>query len=497
VSSPRLYLHALASAHPRQLRARATRPVARRRFPPPTAQAALRPLDTDLWRSDAFAGADEVAGDGEVRLLGKRFPFPPPDWSLPGQPRLRRFHLHYGEDVLGWARRGELDAAARALTAWIDGNPPRRGDAWHPYPLSTRVGNWIAALSIAPELARDPVVESMRRQLAYLECNVEEDVLGNHLIRNARALLLGAAALEDAQLRQVGLDLLRREVPEQVLPDGGHYERSPVYHLVVLRDLLEVRAAALVDGLDEPIERMRRFAAALARPDGRPALFNDGGLDLAPKLDLPEPAQGLSVFPDTGYAVVRKGATWLAFDCGQPSPPYLPAHAHADALSFQLWVDARPRVVDPGAYTYEAGPDRDWFRSTRAHSTIAVGGRDQFELWGAFRAGRLPRVRLLSTSPLEAEVTAGGIRHRRTVRIDSSLLTVEDAVEGRGTSNVLSSLPFAGTAVPEAGGHDVRVQQGWLAERMLERVTLPIARVSADVPLPVELGWKVGLRSDG
>src|SRR5262249_53246851 len=132
-------------------------------------------------------------------------------------------------------------------------------------------------------------------------------------IRNARALVLGGAVLGDPSLRRHGEQLLRRELPEQILADGGHYERSPAYHLVVLRDLLEIRHAGRNDWLDEPVERMRRFAAGLSRPDGAPALFNDGALDLAPPLDLPEPERGLSVFPDTGYVVLRQDGVWLAF----------------------------------------------------------------------------------------------------------------------------------------------------------------------------------------
>src|SRR5262249_54720794 len=141
------------------------------------------------------------------------------------------------------------------------------------------------------------------------------------------------------------------------------------------------------------IERMRVFAAALLRPDGAPALFNDGTVD-APTLDLPGAPEGMAVFPDTGYVVVREGGLWLAFRCGVASPEFLPAHAHADALSFQLWWRGRPVVVDPGTFTYEPGPERDWFRGTRAHSTVCVDGRDQFRLWGAFRSGRLAKVAL-------------------------------------------------------------------------------------------------------
>ena len=281
-----------------------------------------------------------------------------------------------------------------------------------------------------PSLATPQVAESLARQVAYVGANVEDDVLGNHVIRNARALVLGGRALGDAAALERGLALLGRELPEQVLSDGGHYERSPVYHLVVLRDLLEVRAASEAAWLDEPIERMQRFAAGLQRPDGAPALFNDGTLDLAPQLDLPEPAPGLSVFEETGYAVLREPGLWLAFDCGPPAPAFLPAHAHADALSFQLWLDGRPVVVDPGTSTYDPGAQRDIERSTAAHATIALDGRSQFELWGAFRSGPLPRVRLLGTEPLAAEVVwPSGARHRRTIGWDEREIRVDDELE--------------------------------------------------------------------
>ena len=271
---PSLLLHAVRTAQPRQLRARALRPLRRRQLgagtPPP-----FRPLDgpAELWRSPAFE-PQPLAGDGSERLRG--------------------FHAQYGEEVLAAARAGDAPAAARLLAAWIEHNPPRAGDAWHPYTISTRAGNWIASLSLLPELETTAVRESLWRQLVVLARNVEDDVLGNHVIRNARALVLGGTAYGSTAMLERGVDLLERELPVQVLPDGGHYERSPVYHLVVLRDLLEIAAAADVPGLAGAIERMRGFAAGLGRPDGAPALFNDGGLDLAPALDLPSAEEGLS-----------------------------------------------------------------------------------------------------------------------------------------------------------------------------------------------------------
>ena len=431
----------------------------------------------ELWRSDAFATA-ALAGSGNERLRG--------------------FHAQYGEEVLRLSREGDAGGARTAMEAWIERHPPRPGDAWHPYPLSTRVCNWLAALALEPDAATKRIEESLWRQLLHLEQNVEHGILGNHVIRNARALTLGGVAFGAAGLLDAGSALLARELPEQVLSDGGHYERSPVYHLIVLRDLLEVEAAVPGSVQADVIDRMQRFAACLARPDGEPALFNDGTLDLAPQLDLPSPPEGLSLFPETGYAVLRRNGVWLAFDCGAPSPPYLPAHAHADALSIQLWVDGEPVVVDPGMPTYEPGAERDWFRGTRAHSTVSIDGRDQFELWGAFRSGPLPQVELLegTESRLEAAVTwPGGIRHIRTVALDDGNLTVADSLEGRGRHAVVSSLPLGPGAAKQfdADGLPAAPEARVVSERLFSPTEATALVMAGELDLPARLGWRLSL----
>lgn len=478
---PGLYLYALRAARARQLRARALRPLARRRFPggePPRAAQPV-PAVEELWRSPAFE------------------PAPAPDPTT----RLGRFHAHYGEDVLAAARAGDLERAHALVDGWIEANPPRNDDAWHPYPLSTRVGNWVAALTLLPELGSPQLSGSLWRQLRRLERNIEDDVLGNHLIRNARALVLGGAAFSAPALTRRGIDLLSRELPEQVLPDGGHYERSPSYHLVVLRDLLEAQAASPHSWLEQAIERMRGFAAALARPDGAPALFNDGTVDV-PRLDLPASPQGLAVFHDSGFAVVREGLLWLAFRFGPPAPRFLPPHAHADALSLQLWWDGHPVLVDPGSYTYEPGTDRDWFRSTRAHSTLTVDGRDQFKLWGSFRSGPFPEVKLryARDGVLEASVRHGRIRHIRRVEWEGATVLVRDRVEGKGRHRLESRLVWAPESAPAAvetfGAEALVPEPGWVSPRFGERVETTIGVLRVTVELPAELGFELHLNAE-
>lgn len=473
-----LYLHALRSVRLRQLVGRVRRPVTRRLFPggtPPSFEAPVGPRA--LWRSAAFE---------PVVLAGS------------GSERLRDFHHHYGEDVLDLARDGRPEAALHAARRWLRENPPTPGDAWHPYPTATRAGNWIAAAALEPSVAAPDVAESLWRQLRHLVLNVEDDILGNHVIRNARALVLGGVAFGDSGLLERGAAILRRELPEQVLADGGHYERSPVYHSVVLRDLLEIDAVrpGLVPRM--ALDRMRSFAAALTRPDGGPALLNDGGLDLAPKLELPAVPDGVAVFRETGYAVVRRGGLWLAFDAGPPAPVFLPPHAHADGLTLNLWVDGREVIPDPGTSTYEPGAVRMRERATSAHATVAIDGRSQFEPWGAFRAGPFPRIELLDADEtrLRGRVHWGdGITHTRTVDLHNpDEVVIEDRVDGSGRHRIRSALPVLGaTEIQAIGPLELRHETGVYAERFFETRECAVLTLDGEVDLPVEIGWRIRL----
>jgi Heparinase II/III-like protein len=244
---------------------------------------------------------------------------------------------------------------------------------------------------------------------------------------------------------------------------------------------------------------MRAFAAALQRPDGAPALFNDGTVD-APRLELDAPPDGVTVLGPSGFVVVREGPLWLALRCGPAAPRFLPAHAHADALSIQMWWRGRPVLVDPGSSTYEPGPDREWERSTRAHSTVIVDDRDQFRTWGAFRSGPLPVVKLLYARERALEATValpGRIRQTRRVEwnADAGEVSVHDRVDGRGRHRIESRLVWAPVSPPfelEAFGHSGRRDEAaWLADRPGERTPTSATVIFTDPELPATLGFRI------
>lgn len=341
---------------------------------------------------------------GAFTAVGVTRPFAPSRafWTDDADGLLFLFGLHGFAELpraFGVARGSAAPPFwAGVATSWLDLFERPELPAWHPYPTSVRVISWSAGLSAAawPAGLRARMVESLWRQALYLRRAVEHDIGGNHVLKNAAALVCAGACFDDERLVRSGLLLLERELPRQFLADGGHIERSPAYHREALHDLGQVgvllrRSSRAVPAvLERTVEGAAGWLDAVAGPDGRLPLLNDAweGPPVAGR-----PAEAVTVLADSGHVVLRHRGDQVLLDCGPLGPRHLPAHAHADALSFVAWFDREPFAVDRGTFAY-AGPERERFRATAAHNTVEVAGRDQCEFWGDFRAGHLPTVEL-------------------------------------------------------------------------------------------------------
>ncbi|MCI0465928.1 MAG: heparinase II/III family protein [Beijerinckiaceae bacterium] len=329
--------------------------------------------------------------------------------------QLWSMHLHYMEYL------EEASGADFTLLVedWLNANRPYEPrywhDIWNSYTVSLRTLVWMQQWAARPLLdpaLRARMAESIAGQIAFLASNLETDIGGNHLVKNAKALIWASSFFggRTAQRwRHAGVRLLQRILDDQILPDGLHYERSLSYHAQVFADLLECRhvlgPSAMGARFDTALGAMAQAIADLTHPDGGPPLFNDSGLHMAyaPADCLsayeqltgarPKPRAN-AAYANAGYFCLRTGPDFLMADCGPIAPDALPAHGHGDILSFEWSVGGRRIVVDPGVFEYAAGERRMLCRSCRAHNTVTLDSLDQAEFYGDFRVGRRPRATL-------------------------------------------------------------------------------------------------------
>ena len=379
------------------------------------------------------AGEPCLLGPNTFRFLNQTHILAGPgDWNAPGVDKLWLYHLHYFDD-LNTERAAERRDWHRALIVrWIAENPPGHGNGWESYPLSLRIVNWLQWARAGNPL--EPAwMHSLTVQVRYLARRMEWHLLGNHLFANAKALAYAGLFFADAEAEcwlDAGLRVLDRQLPEQILPDGGHFERSPMYHAILLKDVLDLLNLARVYpervGASRPARwcdaasRMLGWLRVMTPPDGNLALFNDAAFDIAPTLAkladyagrlgvpaspaAPSPpaplppgereAQTLSpltLLLDSGYARLQSGPAVLLADVGRIGPDYLPGHAHADTLSFELSLYGQRVVVNSGTSCYGISSERQRQRGTAAHNTVTLDGQDSSEVWGGFRVARRAR----------------------------------------------------------------------------------------------------------
>ena len=380
-------------------------------------------LPTTMLSRDSF----EFLGErGDLKEQGA--------WNDPHKSNLWLYNLHYMDDLNAVGNEFRREAHKNLINRWIVENPPAMGIGWDPYPLSLRIVN------LAKWFSRQDVVEptwlkSLGLQAQALYKQLEFHILGNHLFENAKALVFAGTFLDGDEAQKwlkKGLQILDREIPEQFLPDGGHFELSPMYHAILLGDMCDLLNLAGRSGLSvleervpgwrEVINRSLAWLTDMSHPDGRIAFFNDAAFGIAADTEaikayaarLGCKAEQSSLknsrgdkkillrwLKNSGYCRVEMSDGNVALlDMARIGPDYLPGHGHADTLSFELSLFGQRVFVNSGTSQYGEDAERQRQRGTAAHNTVIVDGENSSEVWAGFRVAR-------RASPSEPFITEG------------------------------------------------------------------------------------------
>jgi uncharacterized heparinase superfamily protein len=395
------------------------------------------------------------------------------DWNRPGWPALWLYNAHYFDDLVADGAGDRAHWHRELLQRWVVENPPAHGLGWDSYPTSLRIVNWIK-WSWSGNALPPGVGHSLAVQVRWLRRRLEWHLLGNHLWANAKALVFAGAYFQGKEAHawlEKGLALVDRQIDEQILADGGHFERSPMYHSILLEDLLDLLQLARVapDVIDPERQRrwarlaesMHRWLWTMTHPDGGIAFFNDAALGIAPDaaalrsyagslgllIASPSPRR-IHALADSGYVRLEAGSAVLIADVGEIGPDYLPGHAHADTLSFEMSLGRGRMLVNGGTSVYEAGVERIRQRGTAAHTTLQIDGHDSSEVWSSFRVGRRARPlgvhweeggdgALLRAGHDGYRWRPGGPLHHREMLLAARQLRVCDEIRGRIESAIV------------------------------------------------------------
>lgn len=369
------------------------------------------------------------------------------DWNYQENGKLWNYNSQYAN----WLLQEDVsyDEKIRLLTSlyeWMNSGQL----AVEPYPVSLRVIN-VMRLFSCENKADDAILANVHAELDFLSKRPEYHLLGNHLLENAFALIMGGAFFSKKEWTKQGQSILEEQLEEQILSDGAHFELSPMYHQIIFFRLLELidwySSWTLKDTSFETYLRnkatlMLAWLKNISFENGDIPHFNDSAegiayssnwlYDYADKIGI----SSIDVLLNrSGYKSVKTSNYECKVDFGQVGPSYQPGHAHADALSFVLYHKGNPLFVEKGTSTYQIGERRTDERSTHSHNTVVVYNRNQSNVWSGFRVAERANVFMVEDAfPKYVAEHDGykslGVMHKRSFDFQENSIQIRDNVTG-------------------------------------------------------------------
>jgi uncharacterized heparinase superfamily protein len=490
---------------------------------------------------------------------------------------LGRFN-HVAPLVQAYALTGEGEWAVEVqeqVRDFIERNPVEYGVQWmSAMDVAIRAVNWIYALLVlaaGPHLSyrmRERWLTSLWHHGRFVRRNLSANPHGpgNHYLSELVGLLhvglVFGYAGEGIRLAEFALGRLAREMRRQVYSDGTSWEASTNYHRLVTELFAQAQLVArgtsvelrvrLGPAYEARLERMLELIRDYTRPDGTAPLIGDvddgrllafAGYDLDPRWHWrslavyrerrpgPEPTSAFR--EEGGLIVLRSPESVIAIRCGRVGLNGRGAHDHADQLSVDVTLAGVPLFVDPGSYVYTADERaRAWFRSTAAHNTIEIDGRDQmiFSELGFFEVERRATGVVEKAQRVNARLIFRGrhdgytrlappVVHRRQVILEGSgrRVLIDDWLEGPAAPHrVRASFQLAAGCFVErqgdasaavtiigsdgrrflwrasrSAGLALELEDGWVSPRYGVRHAAPRLALCGELTVPTRLGFEI------
>lgn len=448
------YYHTLKHLKPIQIRYQLWYRLRAKFFPVQYPEGLEAPIYQKLKLSPFPDQYTHYFGDNHFQFLNLEQNFKDDiNWNYVGHGKLWAYHLNYFDYLLqpqmDWEKGNKL------IESFLQ-DQQNRPEGMEPYPISLRTINWIKFLAKHDRYPQE-VVDSLYAQYQVLTNKLEFHLLGNHLLENGFSLLFGAVFFQDEKLIRITREILKTELKEQVLEDGAHFELSPMYHMILLQRALDGynllinnnhELQEVEDQLKKVVHKMVNWLHTLMFSNGDIPMFNDstGEQALEPNAILIY-AKQLGFTPqhiqlrESGYRKFEFGNFEMVADVGEVGPTYQPGHAHSDTLSFVLYHEGKPIIVDRGISTYEKNQTRQEERGTVSHNTVMINNQEQTDVWGGFRVGRRAEsVIIIDTKDhLKATHTGYdslGIDHIREWKINDQEIVIKDEINGGEAGSV-------------------------------------------------------------
>lgn len=386
--------------------------------------------------------------------------------------------------------------AVKLIENWLNYHDNWSEEEWAADVLGERIAAWIGlyefyAPAATPEFIAG-LTASIHRQWKHLVRTVPPTLTGVAGLRAIKGLVYGGLNFpEGDKALGLALDMLKRQLSSEILPDGGTLSRNPSVQLHMLRHLTDLRSAFAAAELELPeflqtaISAMVPVVKFFRHGDGSLALFH-GGIEETPLLidavltQAGSKSRALRRLPDTGYERLTAGRSWLLADCDAPPARTIDKSGHAGLLSFEFGTGRERLIVNCGAMQEATKAWRAACASTAAHSTVTVNDTNACEV--------MPAGSVLSSAKVGAqryeqdglqclEMKHDGYEQRFSITHERVLALSPEGEELRGRDTLIGP-----------AGHDYTVR--WHLHPLVQ-VSLVQSGQAALLRTPSGSGWRL------
>jgi len=314
----------------------------------------------------------------------------------------------------------------------------------------------------------------LNEHLAWIIDHLEyyKEQTGNHILNNARALLMAGSVLKNPVALQTGMCILQKMLPILIQPHGALREGSTHYQLIVFKWILDAYRFAKLSGFYTE-ENLQFIYNTLIKMQAVAALFCDqqGELhafigDISPDATPLTTSDTLRIcYPEYWPAILKPSVNkmhhddWYALYTQQhkvilncPSgkyPQQITTHKHNDLCSFVWIFNNQPMLIDTGRARYIKDKISTMQKSATGHNMALVNNLAPLCESIIINGHWCPTPYANATVQVEAsllnEITLmhNGFKratpvtkHARQIKLLENQLTIRDEFIGKGIVNV-------------------------------------------------------------
>ncbi|WP_297434724.1 alginate lyase family protein [uncultured Cetobacterium sp.] len=365
-------------------------------------------------------------------IIWNKIPFEDPEWTF--MLNRHKFWIYLAKAYALTSEKKYFDTFISQVNSWIDTVDVFKDEFFNcsrTIEIGIRCLNWIKAIKIFKNSScnlnfiENKIIESLIYQCELLIKTYDDfRTLSNWGVMQNCGLISLALNYQKQysilnQYLVIALERLEHQCKIQILPDGVHWEQSPMYQNEVLNCLLDIAFDFEKLNLDTPsfiLSSIRKLAysnAYMKKPNHNQPMQGDsdetdlrdiitrsayilkdgtlkyfgydfvdfesiwdiGNLNISKYEDLPTKKPNFTsiALKESGNFYLRDSfednSNYLWFRCGALGS----GHGHGEHLHFDLVSNGEDFISDPGRFTYvEGNIDREFLKSCFAHNTTIV-----------------------------------------------------------------------------------------------------------------------------